>query len=215
LNSLDYNKRLAVFSSLSKNHEYDQIEKYFNLESDLPIQVSLEAKGDSMQRFLEKNGTIISLETKMRLLIQIYTFANVMWEENELIFSMDNLKNILITKKLGIKVRGLENFFKSDKQMVWEDFDIINQKRSESIINLSSLFFKLFYRVDILYARPKTIGSPINTLFDDSKLNGIEKMSIYNSIPKEVKGKTKDLLTSLNYIFSEQIYAARKILSKL
>ncbi len=212
---MDYNKRLAVFSSLSKNHEYDQIEKYFNLESDLPIQVSLEAKGDSMQRFLEKNGTIISLETKMRLLIQIYTFANVMWEENELIFSMDNLKNILITKKLGIKVRGLENFFKSDKQMVWEDFDIINQKRSESIINLSSLFFKLFYRVDILYARPKTIGSPINTLFDDSKLNGIEKMSIYNSIPKEVKGKTKDLLTSLNYIFSEQIYAARKILSKL
>jgi hypothetical protein len=212
---LDYNKRLAVFSSLSKNHEYDQIEKYFNLESDFPIQVSLEAKGDSMQRFLEKNGTIISLETKMRLLIQIYTFANVMWEENELIFSMDNLKNILITKKLGIKVRGLENFFKSDKQMVWEDFDIINQKRSESIINLSSLFFKLFYRVDILYARPKTIGSPINTLFDDSKLNCIEKMSIYNSIPKEVTGKTKDLLTSLNYIFSEQIYAARKILSKL
>jgi hypothetical protein len=212
---LDYNKRLAVFSSLSKNHEYDQIEKYFNLESDFPIQVSLEAKGDSMQRFLEKNGTIISLETKMRLLIQIYTFVNVMWEENELIFSMDNLKNILITKKLGIKVRGLENFFKSDKQMAWEDFDIINQKRSESIINLSSLFFKLFYRVDILYARPKTIGSPINTLFDDSKLNGIEKMSIYNSIPKEVTGKTKDLLTSLNYIFSEQIYAARKILSKL
>ena len=212
---MDYNKRLAVFSSLSKNHEYDQIEKYFNLESDFPIQVSLEAKGDSMQRFLEKNGTIISLETKMRLLIQIYTFVNVMWEENELIFSMDNLKNILITKKLGIKVRGLENFFKSDKQMAWEDFDIINQKRSESIINLSSLFFKLFYRVDILYARPKTIGSPINTLFDDSKLNGIEKMSIYNSIPKEVTGKTKDLLTSLNYIFSEQIYAARKILSKL
>ena len=112
-------------------------------------------------------------------------------------------------------MRGLDDFFKSDKQMVWEDFDIINQKRSESIINLSSLFFKLFYRVDILYARPKTIGSPINTLFDDSKLNGIEKMSIYNSIPKEVKGKTKDLLTSLNYIFSEQIYAARKILSKL
>lgn len=128
---------------------------------------------------------------------------------------MDNLKNILITKKLGIKIRGLENFFRSDKQMAWEDFDIVNKKRSESILNLSSLFFKLFYRVDILYARPTTARSPINTLFDESKLNGIEKMSIYNSIPKEVTGKTKDLLTSLNYVFSEQIYAAKKILMKL
>jgi hypothetical protein len=128
---------------------------------------------------------------------------------------MDNLKNIMVTKKLGIKMRGLENYFKSDKQMAWEDFDIINKKRSESILNLSSLFFKLFYRVDILYARPSTVGSPVNTLFDESKLNGIQKISIYNSIPKEVTGKTKDLLTSLNYIFSEQIYAAKKILRKL
>lgn len=97
-----------------------------------------------MQRFLEKNGTVVSLETKIRLLIQIYTFVNVMWEEDELIFSMDNFKNILITKKLGIKIRRLENFFSSDKQMAWEDFDIINQKRLESILNLSSLFLSFF-----------------------------------------------------------------------
>jgi hypothetical protein len=99
--------------------------------------------------------------------------------------------------------------------MAWEDFDLINRKRSESILNLSSLFFKLFYRVDILYARPRINGSLLNTLLDESKLNGIDKMRIYNSIPKEVTGKTKELLTSLNYIFSEQIYTARNILSKL
>ena len=121
----------------------------------------------------------------------------------------------MITKKLGIKIRGLEHFFRSDKQMAWEDFDIINRKRSESILNLSSLFFKLFYRVDILYARPRNNGSLLNTLLDESKLNGIDKMRIYNSIPKEVAGKTKELLTSLNYIFSEQIYTARNVLSKL
>ena len=99
--------------------------------------------------------------------------------------------------------------------MIWEDFDTINEKRSESILNLSALFFKILYRLNLLYARPKILTSTKALLFDECKINGIEKMNTCKYLPKEVTGKTRGLLTSLNYIFSEQAYTASKVIRKL
>lgn len=138
----------------------------------------------------------------MRILVQIYTFVNVLWEENEMVFMVDDLKHVLITKKLGVKMKFIENFFKSQKQMIWEHKDALNEKRSECILNLSSLFFKLFYRFNLLYTRPKIQTSNSSLLVEECKLNGIKRMSISESIPKEITGKTKELLVSLNFIFS-------------
>lgn len=68
--------------------------------------------------------------------------------------------------------------------MIWEDFDLLNQKRSESILNLSSLFFKIFYQLNLLYTRPKVLTSTKTLLFDECKLNGIEKMNTSKYLPK-------------------------------
>ncbi len=99
-------------------------------------------------------------------------------------------------------MRGLEDFFKSDKQMVWEDFDLVNRKRSESILNLSDLYFKLFYNRYLHYIRPIAF-SKLNKQFSERwRLVEINKIGIGNDLPKDVISKTKELLTSLNYLFS-------------
>ena len=54
----------------------------------------------------------MSLETKMRILIQIYSGINILWEESKLIYYVGNLKKTFVTKNLGIKLRGTDNFFK-------------------------------------------------------------------------------------------------------
>lgn len=61
LSTSNFEKRLSFFKVLSKNHEYDQLEKYFDSGEAYPIQISLEAKGDNLLKFLEKNGKVMSL----------------------------------------------------------------------------------------------------------------------------------------------------------
>lgn len=135
-------------------------------------------------------------------MIQIFTFVNVLWEENELVFLLNNIENVFLTKKLCVKMRGLDDFFKSDKQMVWEDFDLVNRKRSESILNLSDLYSKLFYNRYLHYIRPIAFLK-LNKQFSERwRLVEMDKISIGNDLPKDVTSKTKELLTSLNYLFS-------------
>lgn len=126
----------------------------------------------------------------------------MLWEENELVFLLNNIENTFLTKKLCVKMRGLDDFFKSDKQMVWEDFDLVNRKRSESILNLSDLYFKLFYNRHLYYIRPRAFLKLNKQLSERWKLVEMDKISIGNDLPKDVTSKTKELLTSLNYLFS-------------
>ncbi len=112
-------------------------------------------------------------------------------------------------------MRGLDDFFKSDQQIAWEDFDLVNRKRSESILNLSNLYFKLFYNRNIHYMRPKAFQAIDKQPSESCNLRGTEKLNIGNYLPKDVTLKTKELLTSLNYIFSQQINAAAKTIKKI
>lgn len=52
-------------------------------------------------------------------------------------------------------------------------------------------------------------------LLDRCKSIGIDKLNIRNDFPEEVRGKTKELLTSINYLFIKQVYAASKTIKKL
>ncbi len=151
---------------------------------------------------MEKNGNVISLETKLGILSHIFTFVNVLWEENELVFLLNNIEKVFLTKKLCVKMRGLDDFLKSDKQMVWKDFDLVNRKRSESMLNLSDLYLKLFYNRHLHYIRPRAFLEVNKKLSERWRLKGIDKISIGNDLPKDITLKTKELLTSLNYLFS-------------
>ena len=92
--------------------EYHFIDKYYRPPLNFPILISLSLKEQSLHHYLIKNAAIMSLETKMRILIQIYSGINILWEESKLIYYVGNLKKTFVTKNLGIKLRGTDNFFK-------------------------------------------------------------------------------------------------------
>lgn len=75
--------------------------------------------------------------------------------------------------------------------MMWEELDLINRKRSESILNLSNIFFKLFYKRNLLYTRPRALLTLKRSLLDRCKTMGIDKLNVSNDLPNDVSGKTK------------------------
>ena len=75
----NFKKMHQFFGFLSKTHEYEKIHQYFDPGINIPIKILLKTKGESLQRYLEKNSNS-NLFKKMRILFQIYTFVNVLWE---------------------------------------------------------------------------------------------------------------------------------------
>lgn len=66
--------------SLPKQLEYHFIDKYFKPPLNLPILISISLKEENLSKYLNANASIISYQTKMRILLQIYSGVSVLWE---------------------------------------------------------------------------------------------------------------------------------------
>lgn len=67
---------------------------------------------------------------------------------------MNSFKRIHIAKNLTIKLRNLASFSKIDPHMMLEEKAEVNMRLLENWLNLSELYFKLFYGFDIGFVRP-------------------------------------------------------------
>ena len=149
-----YLAKMGFLSHLSKNTEYHFLDKYFKNPETLPVLLSLSLKEESAHMFLRTNSMCISLETKMRILLQICSAVHIMWQEKNIILSVNSFKKIHITKNLTIKIRNIANFYKVDPHMMLEEKAEVNVRLLDNWLNLSEIYFKLFFGYDIGDVRP-------------------------------------------------------------
>lgn len=59
-----------------------------------------------------------------------------------------------ITKNLTIKLRNLTNFYKVEPHVMLEDKALVNVKLLDNWLNLSQIYFNLFFNYNLNYIRP-------------------------------------------------------------
>ena len=71
---------MKFLNQMPKNTEYHFLDKYFKNPDTLPVMISLSLKEVSAHRYLLNNALCISLETKMRILLQVCSAVHTLWE---------------------------------------------------------------------------------------------------------------------------------------
>lgn len=99
--------------------------------------MSLSLKDQTLTSFFEANAVVMSLETKMRILVQIYSAIQTLWEEKNIILFVRNMKKIFVTKNLTVKIRNLHNYSKVEKHIMLEEKSFVNSKLIENFLNMT------------------------------------------------------------------------------
>lgn len=115
-----YKDTISLLQSFPRNSEYHFIDKYFQSPINITLLIRLSLKDETLSNFLQTNRKTLSLETKLRILIQIYSAVNILWEECKVIFYANNLKKIFVTKNLGVKLRGLNKHYQPEQHEILE-----------------------------------------------------------------------------------------------
>lgn len=97
---------------MPKNTEYHFLDKYFKNDLNLPVLIYLSLNDQSLPKFFETNSIVMSIETKMRILVQIVSAVHTLWEERNILLLPKNQRKIFITKNLTIKIRSISQYIK-------------------------------------------------------------------------------------------------------
>ncbi len=62
----------------------------------------------------------------MRILLQIYSGVNILWEECKVIMFANSFNKIFVTKNLGVKLRGIKDVYKPEQHVILENKALIN-----------------------------------------------------------------------------------------
>jgi hypothetical protein len=116
-----FREKMRFLNQLPKNIEYHFLDQYYKHSEILPVIISLSLKEESINRYLLNNAHCISLETKMRIMLQICSAVHILWEERNIILNVNSFKKMHITKNLTVKLRNLESFHKVDPHMLLEE----------------------------------------------------------------------------------------------
>lgn len=128
----------------------------------------------------------------MRILLQVCSAVNALWEEKNIIFNVKNLKKIHITKNLTIKLRNLANFCKIDSHMMLEEKSDVNLRLLDNWLNLSELYFNLFYGYNIGFMRPAAYSQSGLNLTECIKSMTMSKRAVGEKlVPEGFKDPTK------------------------
>lgn len=120
------------------------------------------------------------------------------------------MKKVHITKNLSIKIRNLTHYYKVDTQMMLEEKSRVNIKLLDNWLNLSHIYFKIFYGYDIGYVRPAANCSIGSTSVEYVKAKVISRSAVgIKLLPEGLNDPTKQILVGLNYIFLSFIAKAR------
>ena len=103
----------------------------------MPVLMSLSLKDQTLTSFFEANAVVMSLETKMRILVQICSAIQTLWEEKNIILFVRNMKKIFVTKNLTVKIRNLHNYSKVEKHIMLEEKSFVNSKLIENFLNMT------------------------------------------------------------------------------
>ncbi len=115
-----FRAKMGFLNQLPKNTEYYFLDKYYKHSEILPVIISLSLKEESIHKYLLNNAHCISLETKMRIMLQICSAVHILWEEKNIILNVNSFKKMHITKNLTVKLRNLASIHKVDPHMLLE-----------------------------------------------------------------------------------------------
>jgi hypothetical protein len=96
----------------------------------------------------------MTFETKLRILLQVTTGVEVLWQEGSIVYFPHDLRKIYVTKNLSVKLRGLGHYWKPEKHILLEDKRLVNWNITQSLLNLTQLYSRLFFNRLPIYIKP-------------------------------------------------------------
>ncbi len=81
----------------------------------------------------------------MRIFLQVFNAVHTLWEDRNIMLYIASLKTIALTKSMVVKVRSCHRHDKVDMFMMFEDKTRVNVKLLDNWLNLSKVYFKLFF----------------------------------------------------------------------
>ena len=131
---------------MPKDFEYTFLDKYFTVQGcSWPVMITTCLKEQSLDRHLNCNSISLSIETKMRVLLQIFNAVHSLWEDRQILLYISGFQKIALTKSMIIKVRNLNSYDRISMFMMFEDKERVNVKLLDNWLNLSKIYFKLFF----------------------------------------------------------------------
>ncbi len=159
------------------------------------------------------NSIVMSIETRIRILLQICTAVYTLWEEKNIILYVKNVNRIFVTKNLTIKIRNLSQHCKVEPYMMLEDKTAVNRKLVDNFLNLSEIYFMIFLRHNISFARPSSASNSEMQFSKYSKSATILKNIVGSRfIGNGVHDPIQDIVVGLNYIFLEFVDKAQRLI---
>ena len=81
----------------------------------------------------------------MRVLLQIFNTVYSLWEDRQILLYITGFQKIALTKSMIIKVRNLNSYDRISMFKMFEDKARVNVKLLDNLLNLSKIYFKLFF----------------------------------------------------------------------
>jgi hypothetical protein len=81
----------------------------------------------------------------MRVLLQILNAVQSLWEDRQILLYITGFQKIALTKSMIIKVRNLNSYDRINMFMMFEDKARVKVKMLDNWLNLSKIYFKLFF----------------------------------------------------------------------
>ena len=82
----------------------------------------------------------------MRVLVQIFNAVHSLWEDRQILLYITGFQKISLTKSMIIKIRNLNSYDRINMFMMFEDKARVNVKLLDNWLNLSKIYFKLFFK---------------------------------------------------------------------